>query len=151
MKKTVRKTSATKTTDLVPVADLREAFPDMRGLSSRNLKYMRAFAAAWPDPAIAQRVVAQIPWRSNIALLDKLDNSSGKLAPVAREISVMPVMATRTPTNGWRNRLGQGFAQRVQGAIADLRKHLEAVGECGMNGVAEQAAKIQENFEELGA
>ena len=60
-------------------ADLREAFPDMRGLSPRNLKYMRAFAAAWPDPAIVQRVVAQIPWRTNIALLDKLDNSSIRL------------------------------------------------------------------------
>ncbi|EQD31631.1 protein containing DUF1016, partial [mine drainage metagenome] len=33
-------------------ADLREAFPDMRGFSSRNLKYMRAFAAAWPERAI---------------------------------------------------------------------------------------------------
>ena len=54
--------------------DLREAYPDMSGLSSRNLKYMRAFAAAWPDPSIVQRVVAQIPWRSNIAILDKLDD-----------------------------------------------------------------------------
>ncbi len=55
-------------------ADLREAYPDMGGLSPRNLKYMRAFAAAWPDSSIVQRVVAQIPWRSNIALLDKLDD-----------------------------------------------------------------------------
>lgn len=29
-------------------ADLREAFPEMHGLSPRNLKYMRAFALAWP-------------------------------------------------------------------------------------------------------
>ena len=42
--------------------DLREAFPDLRGFSPRNLKYMRAFAAAWPDRAIVQRTVAQIPW-----------------------------------------------------------------------------------------
>ncbi len=27
-------------------ADLREAFPDMSGLSSRNLRYMRDFASA---------------------------------------------------------------------------------------------------------
>ena len=27
-------------------ADLRDAFPDMKGFSPRNLKYMRAFAAA---------------------------------------------------------------------------------------------------------
>ncbi len=33
---------------------------------------MRAFAAAWPDRRIVQPVIAQIPWRSNIALLDKL-------------------------------------------------------------------------------
>ena len=54
-------------------ADLSKSFPDMKGFSSRNLKYMRAFAEAWVDKAIVQRVVAQIPWRSNIALLDKLD------------------------------------------------------------------------------
>ena len=52
--------------------DLRDAFPDMQGLSPRNLKYMRAFAATWPDRAIVQRVVAQIPWRQNIALLERL-------------------------------------------------------------------------------
>ena len=52
--------------------DLRTAFPDMQGLSPRNLKYMRAFAAAWPDQSIVQRVVAQLPWKQNIALLDKL-------------------------------------------------------------------------------
>ncbi len=55
-------------------ADLREAYPDMSGLSPRNLKYMRTFAAAWPDPSIVQRVVAQIPWRSNVALLEKLND-----------------------------------------------------------------------------
>ena len=53
--------------------DLREAFPDMRGFSPRNLKYMRAFATAWPEREIVQRTVAQIPWRSNLALLHKLD------------------------------------------------------------------------------
>ncbi len=29
-------------------ADLKTAFPDMKGLSKRNIKYMRAFAEAWP-------------------------------------------------------------------------------------------------------
>jgi len=55
--------------------DLRERFPDARGFSARNLKYMRAFAAAWPDPEIVQRTVAQLPWRHNIALLDKLNTA----------------------------------------------------------------------------
>ena len=60
-------------------ADLREAFPDMSGLSPRNLKYMRAFAVAWPDQAIVQRSIAQLPWRHNIALLDKLADTPTRL------------------------------------------------------------------------
>ncbi len=59
--------------------DLSEAYPDMKGLSPRNLKYMRAFAAAWPDREIVQRVVAQLPWRQNIALLEKLSDSEERL------------------------------------------------------------------------
>lgn len=59
--------------------DLRKAFPDMQGLSPRNLKYMRAFAAAWSDMAIVQAVLAQITWYHNIALLEKLDSSQARL------------------------------------------------------------------------
>lgn len=50
--------------------DLKTAFPQMSGFSPRNLKYMRKFADSWPDKKIVQRTVAQIPWRSNIALMD---------------------------------------------------------------------------------
>lgn len=60
-------------------ADLREAFPDMKGFSPRNLRYMRAFAAAWPGHAIVQRVVAQLPWRQNLALLERLGDPDARL------------------------------------------------------------------------
>jgi predicted nuclease of restriction endonuclease-like (RecB) superfamily len=50
--------------------DLRRIFPEMTGLSARNLKYMRAFAAAWTDAEFVQRVVAQLPWGHNVSLLD---------------------------------------------------------------------------------
>jgi predicted nuclease of restriction endonuclease-like (RecB) superfamily len=53
-------------------ADLKRAFPDMRGFSPRNLKYMRAFAEAWPDEAIVQQLVAQIPWGHNVRILDRV-------------------------------------------------------------------------------
>lgn len=56
-------------------ADLRERVPDAKGFSPRNLKYMRAFAAAWPDFAIVQRCAAQLPWRQHMVLLDKLDSA----------------------------------------------------------------------------
>ena len=32
--------------------DLKQEFPEMKGFSSRNLKYMRTFAEAWTDEQI---------------------------------------------------------------------------------------------------
>lgn len=59
--------------------DLREQFPEMKGFSPRNLKYMRAFAAAWPNSEIVQRHVAQLSWRHNITLLHKLKTPEDRL------------------------------------------------------------------------
>jgi len=56
--------------------DLKLEFPEMNGFSTRNLKYMRKFADAWPDIQIVQRYVAQFPRRTNITLLDKLSDSN---------------------------------------------------------------------------
>ncbi|WP_243147353.1 DUF1016 N-terminal domain-containing protein [Scytonema sp. UIC 10036] len=50
--------------------DLRKAFSDIKGFSARNLKYMRAFAEAYPDEQFVQQVVAQIPWGHNVRILD---------------------------------------------------------------------------------
>lgn len=51
-------------------ADLKKSFPEMKGFSPRNLKYMRAFAEAWPDEQFVQQAVAQIPWGHNVRILD---------------------------------------------------------------------------------
>jgi predicted nuclease of restriction endonuclease-like (RecB) superfamily len=60
-------------------ADLRKAFPEIKGFSSRNLKYMRAFAEAYPDQEFVQQPAAQIPWFHNCVLLDKVkDNAERK-------------------------------------------------------------------------
>ncbi len=56
--------------------DLNREFPEMKGVSSRNLKYMRAFAAAYQNEAFVQEVLAQITWYHNITLIDKVKNSS---------------------------------------------------------------------------
>ena len=40
--------------------DLRSAFPEMKGFSRSNLKYMRVFAEAWPEFEIGQQPVGQI-------------------------------------------------------------------------------------------
>lgn len=52
--------------------DLRTAFPEMKGFSPRNLKYMRAFAEAWPEAGFVQQVAAQLPWFHLCTLIDKL-------------------------------------------------------------------------------
>jgi predicted nuclease of restriction endonuclease-like (RecB) superfamily len=59
--------------------DLKSRFPTAKGYSPRNLKYMRAFAAAWPDRTIVQRSIAQLPWRHHIALLEKLNDADLRL------------------------------------------------------------------------
>ena len=59
--------------------DLKETFPDMSGFSPRNLGSMKKFAASWTDFAILQQVVAKIPWRSNIKLMDKLHDEKTRL------------------------------------------------------------------------
>ena len=43
----------------------------MRGLSRRNLHYMRAFADAWPE--IVQQAAAQLPWGHIMVLLDRVE------------------------------------------------------------------------------
>ncbi len=66
--------------------DLRAAFPDMKGFSRANLMYMRAFAEAWPDSAIVQQAVGQLPWGHNLVLLSKLKEPQQRLAYARRAI-----------------------------------------------------------------
>jgi len=53
-------------------ADLRREFSDMKGFSSRNLKYMRKFAESYTQKEIVQQAAAQIPWFHNCVILDKI-------------------------------------------------------------------------------
>lgn len=69
-------------------ADLRAAFPEMKGFSRSNLKYMRAFAEAWPDAdAIGQQAVGQLPWGHNLMLLTKLKTPESRLAYAAHALA----------------------------------------------------------------
>lgn len=57
--------------------DLRTEFPQMRGLSQRNLVYMRTFAGEFPEP-IAQQAVAQLPWGHVTVLLDRVPDAAAR-------------------------------------------------------------------------
>ncbi|MBZ9752706.1 PDDEXK nuclease domain-containing protein [Deinococcus sp. HMF7604] len=59
--------------------DLRAEFPDLRGFSPTNLKYMRSFAQAYPDFQSGQQLVDQLPWGHLVTLLNTVKD------PVQRE------------------------------------------------------------------
>ncbi|WP_425290532.1 hypothetical protein [Desulfatibacillum alkenivorans] len=45
-------------------------------MKALNLKYMRAFAEAWPDPEYVQELLAQLPWRHRILATNALTQDS---------------------------------------------------------------------------
>lgn len=92
---------------------LKTAFPDLGGLSQRNLQYMRSFAEAYPDREIMQRV-AQIPWRHNQAILDKLKTIEERLWYVQKSLE-----------NGWSRdililQIETNLYQRIGEAITNF-------------------------------
>jgi predicted nuclease of restriction endonuclease-like (RecB) superfamily len=100
--------------------DLQGEFPDIKGFSQRNLAYMRAFAEAYPDEEIVQRSVAQIPWRHNLLLLDKLKTSEERLW-----------YAKQALENGWSRdvlaiQMTSNLFDRQGGAITNFDRTLPA-------------------------
>jgi predicted nuclease of restriction endonuclease-like (RecB) superfamily len=98
--------------------DLQREFPGQHGFSPRNLKYMRAFAAAWPAKAIVQAPLAQLPWYHHLALLDKLDRVADRLWYAAKAVE-----------HGWsRNVLAlqieSGLHKRQGKAVSNFKTRL---------------------------
>jgi predicted nuclease of restriction endonuclease-like (RecB) superfamily len=99
-------------------ADLQAAFPEMKGFSRSNLKYMRAFAEAWPDFAIGQQVVGQLPWGHNLVLLTKLKTREARL-----------VHAEQAVVRGWSRsvltlHIEQRTLEREGKALTNFEQHL---------------------------
>ena len=107
--------------------DLRTAFPEMKGFSPRNLKYMRAFSEAWPEAEFVQGVLAQLPWYHQVALLDKLDTSESRRWYAAkaiehnwsRNVLVMQIEARLLERSGVAI---TNFESRLPSAQSDLAK-----------------------------
>ena len=60
-------------------SDIHLAFPNSKGYSVRNLKYMAKFALAYPNREFVQTVSAQIPWSHNTAILDKVKDQEQRI------------------------------------------------------------------------
>ena len=59
--------------------DLRREFPEIKGFSARNLKYMRKFAQDYPHCEFVQEVLAQLTWYHNVTLMDKISDKKIRL------------------------------------------------------------------------
>lgn len=111
----------------------------MQGLSPRNLKYMKAFAEAWPDEAIVQQLVAQLPWGHNVRILDQVKS------PAERQWYIEQTIA-----NGWsRNilvlQIQSGLYQRQGRATTNFTKTLPEP----QSDLARQILKDPYNFDFL--
>lgn len=119
--------------------DLKREFPDIKGFSSRNLKYMRAFAEAYPNEQIVQQVVAQIPWGHNVRILDAVKDQSERLW-YARE----------TIANGWSRsilemQIESRLYERQGGAVTNFERTLPSP----QSDLAQQLIKDPYNFDFL--
>ena len=111
--------------------DLRKAFPEMKGFSPRNLTYMRAFAEAWPDEAIVQQLVAQIPWGHNVRILDHFKDRS------EREWYARAVLQHGWSRDVLLHQIESGLHKRAGTAITNFERTLPAP----QSGLAQQITK----------
>jgi predicted nuclease of restriction endonuclease-like (RecB) superfamily len=66
--------------------DIRREFPDIKGYSVRNLRYMAKFARMFPDFQKVQAPLAQLSWYNAITLMDKVKNSAARLWYAAKAV-----------------------------------------------------------------
>jgi predicted nuclease of restriction endonuclease-like (RecB) superfamily len=66
--------------------DLRSEFPEMKGFSTRNLKYMRKFAEEYPAVEFVQQVAAQLPWFHIATLIDRIPSKQDRMFYIKQAI-----------------------------------------------------------------
>jgi len=120
-------------------SDLHHAFPEVRGFSPRNLKYMRAFAEAWPDEPIVQQVAAQLPWFHHCVLLDKVK------VPAEREWYIRQTIQHGWSRNVLVHQIESGLYHRQGKALSNFDRTLPAP----QSELAQQILKDPYNFDFL--
>jgi predicted nuclease of restriction endonuclease-like (RecB) superfamily len=114
-------------------ADLQAEFPDMKGLSARNLQYMKAFARLFPNfvqqvaaqlsesEKSMQQLAAQLPWFHLCTLIQKVKIDSERFFYMQKAIS-----------NGWSravlvHQIESGLYQREGSAVSNFTQTLPAL------------------------
>jgi predicted nuclease of restriction endonuclease-like (RecB) superfamily len=110
--------------------DLRAEFPDQRGWSPANLRYMRRVARVWPaEDEFLQRNVGELPWGHVVDLLDKLSTREDRDWYAARAVEEgwSRAVLQHEIKMGLRGRLGSApsnFAQTLAPEDTDLAAQL---------------------------
>jgi len=120
--------------------DLRKEFPDMKGLSARNIQYMTTFAGTWADGPIAQQPAAQLPWGHVMVLLDK------RLGTASTQSYAAAAVEYGWSRNVLLNMIMNKTLERTGAASSNFAQQLAAQD----SELAQQVAKDPYNFEFLG-
>jgi predicted nuclease of restriction endonuclease-like (RecB) superfamily len=121
-------------------ADLRAAFPEMRGFSSRNLKYMKVFAQECPELQIGQQSAAQLPWFHIITLITKLSD------PALRDWYAREALAQSWPRETLTIQIKNQLHLRQGAAVTNFERRLAPP----QAGLAAQILKDPYHFDFLG-
>ena len=119
--------------------DLQDDFPDMKGFSLRNLKYMRQWYSFWSDALIGQQAVAQIPWGHNLVILSKIQDHEEALFYVQKTIENNWSRAVLT------HQIEGGLFKRKGKAVTNFKATLPAP----QSDLAKQTLKDPYNFDFL--
>ncbi len=120
--------------------DLRRAFPELKGFSPRNLKYMRKFAENYPVEQFVQEVLAQITWYHNLTLLEKVKE------PTKREWYIQATIEYGWSRNVLVHQIESGLYHRQGKALTNFEKTLPAP----QSELAQQIIKDPYKFDFLG-
>ncbi len=121
-------------------ADLSAAFPDMKGFSSRNLKYMQFFAQECPAGLIGQQSAAQLPWFHIVTILTKLSD------PTLREWYAREALRHSWPRDTLSIQIKNQLHLRQGAAVTNFKRRLPT----SEAGLAEQILKDPYHFDFLG-
>jgi predicted nuclease of restriction endonuclease-like (RecB) superfamily len=121
-------------------ADLRAAFPEMKGFSSRNLKYMKVFAEECPDLLIGQQPAAQLPWFHIVTVITKLSD------PALRDWYAREALERSWPRDTLVIQIKNQLHLRQGAAITNFEKRLAPP----QAGLAAQILKDPYHFDFLG-
>jgi predicted nuclease of restriction endonuclease-like (RecB) superfamily len=121
-------------------SDLRAAFPDMKGLSSSNLKYMRFFAQECPAGLIGQQSADQLPWFHIVTLI------TGLADPILREWYAREAIQQSWPRETLKIQIKNQLHRRQGAAVTNFERQLSPP----QAGLASQILKDPYHFDFLG-